>query len=736
MAQKTIKKFNGTTIQNSSFRAALITASAPNAKNIFIEQAQADAQDSGAYTVDVRSLALAIEILDYANRYALEDQLKNLFKRGTRGNLEATFKDDGLDYLKPCAVISIAQDKDFPQFWTVLLQTGETCWRSVSAETDTWTPSGTSGTKTINVGGKANTKLSMTITPSVGPTSGYLKRQLYQLVNVPLVDWGLRPWCLTVDTLALVAQNAHKCQINNGAGIDDSQTTIPYDTVTGTVPSVGVGYIVSTDEQISWTGRTGTTSGNLTGVTRGINGTTASAALDDAEIKVSLIRADMNDYRVWLGDVETKRWIDAPCTTTTKTWFAPRIKPGFSLVLKTAVAASGTPAYLQFTVDKTHIALIGAMEKTGVVYHGNEWFYYSSTDSKNCRLYLAKRGFLETTEELHSAGVTFKHVSTPITTAYGNSSATDPADDDDHYDDDKPMFDLHESDNTKWVYTSTSGFYDVEHPNRPGSFVQFLSKQGNETETYLITENGETGNPVIGVEAGTWLKGTTRMPENVTGGFSFSSPGGIWKVTHAGKKQRSGTKWVAKAGLQKSLTGAAYIDLKMEATPTAAGSYSAFTYTDTIVTPTTVTALAGMFKSLRFGAFGLYSEAADVYLRIEVSGWTVHFVSATLPTGTFLTAEDNVTLDATVANDQLIDDAEEVDSVRVVTPMLIGKEFAINGESNEVTFDGMNAHSAITLNDDSRTEILRLAPGNNELSITSDDMGTLGIALSWYLRRP
>jgi hypothetical protein len=101
-----------------------------------------------------------------------------------------------------------------------------------------------------------------------------------------------------------------------------------------------------------------------------------------------------------------------------------------------------------------------------------------------------------------------------------------------------------------------------------------------------------------------------------------------------------------------------------------------------------------------------------------------------------LTAEDNVTLDAIVTNDQLIDDAEEVDSVRVITPMLIGKEFAINGESNEVTFDGMNAHSAITLNDDSRTEVLRLAPGNNELSITSADMGTLGIALSWYLRRP
>jgi hypothetical protein len=142
-----------------------------------------------------------------------------------------------------------------------------------------------------------------------------------------------------------------------------------------------------------------------------------------------------------------------------------------------------------------------------------------------------------------------------------------------------------------------------------------------------------------------------------------------------------------------------------------------------------------MFKSIRFGAFGLYSEAADVYLRIEAAGLTVHFVSATLPTGTFLTATDNVTLDVSVANDQLIDEAEEGDSVRIITPMLLGKEFSIDGESNEATFDGMNAHSAIELNDDSRTEILRLKPGSNELSISSADMGTLGIALSWYLRR-
>jgi hypothetical protein len=727
MAKKTVVRFDGNSIQSSSYRAAVVSLSAPNAKNVYLEQAQADAQDSGAYTVDVRTIALVIEVKDYANRYTLQDQLQVWFKRGTRGNLEATFHDDGLDYLLPCTVTNIMQDKDFPQFWTVVLQTGESTWRAVTASTDTWEPSGTSGTKAITVGGKSDTKLSLTITPTVGPTSGYLKRQLYQLVNVPAVDYGLRPWCLTVDTLALVAQAAHKCLINNGAGIDASQTTIPYDTVTGTVPSVGVGYCGT--EQISWTGRTGTTSGNLTGVARGINGTTAATHADNAEIKVSLVQADLNDYRVWLGDVETKRWIDSPASATSKIWFNAFLKPGFDLTLATAVANSGTPTYLQFAVDTTHKAKIKAMPSSGIVYHGNEWFAYSSKSDTLCRLYLSKREYLGTAIEAHNAAVVFKYIGTPITITYGNMSVGNPASDDDHYDDDKPVFDLNLSDNEKWIYSASSVFHDPLLPDRPGSWQPFMKKLGNETENYNFTENGESGAPVIGTEVGTWLSGSTYKAENVTGGFQFTSPGGIWKSTNSGKKLRSGTRWASKAGLQKSTAGTKWVDANAEATPAAAGAYTTFTHTDTVITATTITALANMNKSLRFGIFGSYAVEGDAYMRIETSGQTINFVSATIPSGTFLTATDNITMDVIIAN------AESGDSVRVVTPMLVGKEFAINGESNLVTFDGANSYGAITLNDNSRTEILRLETGVNNLSITSADMGTLALALSWYVRR-
>jgi hypothetical protein len=93
-----------------------------------------------------------------------------------------------------------------------------------------------------------------------------------------------------------VADNSNKCQLNGG--INSSVTTIAYDTVTGSIPSVGSGYIDS--EQIKWTGKTGTTSGNLTGVTRGIGGTSAASHADNAEIKLSYVLANGDDLRVFI----------------------------------------------------------------------------------------------------------------------------------------------------------------------------------------------------------------------------------------------------------------------------------------------------------------------------------------------------------------------------------------------------------------------------------------------------
>ena len=80
-------------------------------------------------------------------------------------------------------------------------------------------------------------------------------------------------------------------------GIDDSQTTLDYDTETGTLPSEGV--ILIDSELIAYTGKTGT---QLTGLTRGYNGTTKASHSTDTTFE--FISEYPDDDVIW-------EWSDA-----------------------------------------------------------------------------------------------------------------------------------------------------------------------------------------------------------------------------------------------------------------------------------------------------------------------------------------------------------------------------------------------------------------------------------------
>ena len=203
----TVKTFNGHNINDSSFRTQLLNPhGVPNANPVFIDQANADSIDAGVYTVDVQNKILNIKILNYANRYALIAQLKTWFKRGTIGNLVVTFGDDGVDYQISARVVALVQDPNNGQYWTATLQTGFSAWRAVTETTEsTWTVSGTSATHDITVAGKDETFLSLDLTASAGPASGYLYQNILRLPNPDGVVLGYIPWCITVNTSALVS---------------------------------------------------------------------------------------------------------------------------------------------------------------------------------------------------------------------------------------------------------------------------------------------------------------------------------------------------------------------------------------------------------------------------------------------------------------------------------------------------------------------------------------------------
>ena len=198
-----IKTFNGYTLNNSDFRATAASAkNPPPATPIFIEQANTDQIYAGTFKIDVRSVVVTLQIIDAANRDTLEAQLKEACRPGTAGLLVGLFTDNMTDYQLTVVVQSIRVDKG--GVWTIIFSTGESAWHAVTASTDSLSLTASGDKKDLTVGGYSPTRLNISITPTTLPATGYAYQRLYQLVNKAGYGYGIRPWCIALDTAALV----------------------------------------------------------------------------------------------------------------------------------------------------------------------------------------------------------------------------------------------------------------------------------------------------------------------------------------------------------------------------------------------------------------------------------------------------------------------------------------------------------------------------------------------------
>lgn len=644
-----LQTYNEHTLNSSDYETALLNPhDTASAVPVFIDQAEADAQDAGTYTVNRQTKVLRVFIKNYANRYALIAQLKTWFKRGTRGMLVGTFLDDGIDYQLDCRVVSLIPDPENGLLFTVMLDTGNSAWRAVTADTEaTWTVTGTSETMDIDVGGKDETFLNISITAKDGPASGYLYQNIYQLPNTPTIEHGLIAWCITVNTAALV------------------------------------------------------TAGKM------------QADCDDLRI------VDLNTGQ------ELKRWITSPNNASTKVWINLNLRKGVSLTLATAVASSGLPAYLQFSATTNAKKQMRLMASSGIVYHGNEWFAYSSVDAVNCRLNLSARGLFGTTVEAHSAGVTFGYIQYPLLMKYGNSSVASPSSTDDDYDNTKPLINLTSSSNTSWVWDTTTMFYDPANPGRSCAWSFGKIAKGPKSKTYLVKQDAETGDPALGLKAASYQVGAGWRDETVTLTALFKRAATITTVSMTGQKYRSNANWLTLAGLRRSANGTTYIDLWTEATPGSAASWTAWTHNSVSVATGSV--------YLQLILTGGYKRGANAYAALEALTCTAGFASGNIPTGAFLGETNALPLELTVEN---ITDDEYSDAFSLGYIMLIDKVFAIDGELKTAQYDGINVHSAITLDDVSRSAFLRLKGGaTNTIRISGNDLGEIDVVMSHYRRR-
>lgn len=431
-------------------------------------------------------------------------------------------------------------------------------------------------------------------------------------------------------------------------------------------------------------------------------------------------REDCHDLRVILDGKEVPRWIADANTDHTHVWFVLDIGPGYEMDLLTPVASSGEISQLVFKNTKNNQTRLAAMPASGILIHGTEWMQYNGRDPAKKTVYIAQRGVLDTILQAHTAGSVFQFVQHVIHVIYGKATATDPKLDDDRYDDEKPLFDLSLSDNTQWVYTADTPFYDLTSTIRQGGWTPVLKRNGDLSKNYLVVQDEDSGDAAMGMKLASWQKSGKWQIESGYAGWRLYSAGGIYRISYTAAKYRNSAGYPTTAALQKSTDGSKWSNAQNNAKPTALNTWEAISQTNLAMSN---------YAWAQFLLSGNLAAAAEAVAVFEVRTLTVEFPSAKLPTGTFLGETSNYSMDVTITNER------NGDSLAFSSPMVLDKVVVIDAEEFVATCDGVNAHNSMQLNDEGRAEWLRLEPGENDVSLTGADLGEVDVDLEWFARR-
>lgn len=211
----TLKSWDGHTLNDASYRGYGLNFNTPAAAKVdLMEMPGHDPVDVGAWSGSERSLAVYVEAVG-ASKRTLDQALKIWFARGESGYLVATNAIDGQDYQIFGRAQSMTPNASNPNGWTVIILTGQSNWRRVSAETDAWTANSGTLTKAITVDGALKTRLIAAVTPTAVPATGYRYRDLYILPAMPKIDYAARAWCITLNTAAMVSGGTLRADCND-----------------------------------------------------------------------------------------------------------------------------------------------------------------------------------------------------------------------------------------------------------------------------------------------------------------------------------------------------------------------------------------------------------------------------------------------------------------------------------------------------------------------------------------
>lgn len=590
-------------------------------------------------------------------------------------------------------------------------------WKTTATTTEsTWTITASGQTNVVNCNlGNLDAYPIYEITPGTAKTGEFnfvyrhfvttYNQKTWAFPNYP-VDLTNGGW----DTASVIADNSNKCQINVGGGINASVTTIPYDTVTGTIPSQGMVYAGT--EQISYTGRTGTTSGNLTGCTRGVGGTTAASHADNTVMYLSHMLINGADVRVFVGKgssapIEVDRWFgtgsNAINQAATKVWVNLDYSAKQEFTLKTSL---GSGAITEILVNED----ISSMPDEGALMLESEIITYTSKSDAGRRFRgTLTRGAYETSAATHAVGVTVRWIENVIYIYHGDASATVPTVDDTK----KPII--------KLTSTNTSHIYEEFFSTDPRSAEWRAAPSPVQTPTYTYTGNNITyidPSTELGVSGGR----ISATGAEVASYWILTNPAGI-------------TNWNFSNGEKRNLVlGVGLVQYNTQTSPNTPQA-NLWTTGYTIPATTLANTWQSWSDSRALGATYYHIRLAvttrSSVTRVEAADCTVTLDSGGAPSVTFGSeVANNHNIRATLSNDTT------GESMYINSVIIEGQTLQIDTLTKRVRYlyNNQNRLGDVQLIDDNNTsggQWLRLQQGNNTLSWTETGVTSTAVVIKW-----
>ena len=721
MQLDTMISFDGNVLSSNNMRGTLQedTAMSPTTVPIWVSRA-------GAWPIlagkDFRGQVLNVDITCEGNYNAQLESVVKWFAPSDETPRQLIFKDTAANlqwYVYASAYQISPQDGGHV---VISLAVDDPVWQSVILHTQTWNVS-TNSTTDIAVAGNQPSFPIFEITPNTYPINGWINSIFVEVYATSTDSWRARPLDLTNggwNTSALKASTDNYCLINAGAGISSDTDVIPYDGLVGAFPASG--WFMIDNEQIYYTAKTGTTSGNFTGCTRAMGGTSAATHVDNSVVALSYIAADGRDVRVFRDGVEIDYWFgtgaNAFGTTATKIFIVDSMPEKTQMTLKTAIAATGTPSTIDLNYTIANKAAISSIDAGGRVIIGSEEFTFTARTitATSLSLTVGERAVRNTTAALHAANSNVIVLAADYCIVYNNSLASAPDIDNTV----KPIIDLTSS-NSSFVYT----LFRDGPGKRAGDWVGSVIRQSSAaySSNYIYTGVDDAGNvypaPIAGMAIKAFQMAGVWRPETAVVAWVGRFTDTVSEITSiSGEKYQKTASWPF-AALQGSTDGITWSTLKGEAASSATdySTWVNWSYSSSDITVPAET------KHLRLVFSGTVSQVANNIARYGMTAITVGMTN--VPSVTMRTAQSNYNFGGTMSNSL-------GESFSVLYPLKINQTIIIdtNPDFPTAKFNGRIVNGAIKTSR-IRPDWLSAYPGTESFTFAADYFGTFTIVIKW-----